>query len=202
MPQPTYLPLASGPPTTRLTQDAQYGIYLTNSQVTVYAYNTGKTALPVAAADGTSAEIVQRHAKSGGKAVFFALERYGLMPLIPGVEESDSNIVFMGGHVAVSAPAITMDGYTYTYRVEGRYFYAFKVPVWVDTTTGLPMGSTTIDRTPPSQNVLPAALFVDPGAAWAKRAPGDDPALFTPNTGTVMGATVRVIKVGPNIIQG
>lgn len=197
-----YLPLADPIPRTRLSLDAQIGIYLVNSQVTVYAHDTGKAAIPVAAADGAALEIVQRHAKSGGKAVFFALERYGLKPIIPGVEESDANIVFLGGRVVAAAPAVAVDGYTYIYRVEGVYFYAFKVPVWVDSAAGLPVGSTTNDRTPPSQNTLPAALFVDPGTAWAKTAPGDTTAILTETAGDNLASSVGAIKVGQNVVVG
>lgn len=164
-------------PASRFTLDAQQGIYTLDRKVTRYWHLSGNLAIPVAAADGAAPEIIKQYSATGGKVVFFVVERVGLMPLVPGKEVGDSNQVYLRGEVWVDAPATGLDGSQYAYHVEGYYLYVFKKPVWVDG-QGLPLSSKVTDRSDPKLNLLPAAAFIDlTSVKGAYAAPGDRVAL-------------------------
>ncbi len=144
----------------RFTGDYQLGLYGENRMGTTYFQDSGQLALAVQGVAGTACEIVNVDAPSGGKLVQFQVTRFGLMPLFPGVEKSDPNVIYLCGQVYVDAPAVTMDENRYWYGVSGWYAYAFLKPLTFGVDP-LPMGATTIDRTDPTLNVLPAAAAVD-----------------------------------------
>jgi hypothetical protein len=174
-----HLPYFTAPdppvPASRFTLDCQVGKYLTDRKVTVYYHDSGNVAVPVAAADGAAQEIIKQKAACGYKVVSFVVERFGLMPLVPGMEVGDPNSVYLRGRLWVDAPAINLDGGSYIYHVEGFYVYALKNPVWVNTAPGVPIGAKVTDRTDPRQNVIPVQAFIDPsGIKGGYSAPGDN----------------------------
>ncbi len=148
------------PPKTRKSTDYKVGVYVRNSLHTHYFQSSGKIAANVQGPDGTPCEVLQVAAPAGGKVVSFDVIRFGLMPLVPGPESSDTNVVYLDGQVDVEEQT-ALDGVRKWYRVSGHYRYAFLRPVFTASTTGLPFGVKPIDRDNPTDMVLPPEAFVD-----------------------------------------
>ena len=144
-------------PTSRLSSDYRRGLYLANAMTTRYVYGSGLLQIPLAKKDG-ECKFVRTSQPMMLMVVQFHVARLGLMPKYPSYEVSDPNLVFLGGEVDVSAPAIDLDGSTYTYDVSGYYVYGMKKPVFVK--DGLKMSALTIDTTAPGTNILPAVAAV------------------------------------------
>ncbi len=146
------------PSRTRQSGDYQLGVYARNSLITRYVQTSGKMAVAVQGVDGTPCEVLQVSAPYGAKIVKFDVIRFGLMPLVPGPEASDANVVYLTGEVDVEEQT-GLDGIRKWYRVSGWYLYAFLKPVF--TASGLPFGVKPIDRDNPPDMVLPPEAFVD-----------------------------------------
>lgn len=160
MPDPSQLPplpVLSN----RFTGDYFVGTYTHNHTVYRYRYASGNLMQQVQGPAGTAAEVVNTDAPAGGLLVTFEVVRYGLMPLVPGVITSDSNVVLLDGDIALEMQ-LAQNGKDYWFGCAGAYAYGYKVPVWVTSAGGLPFPVTTVDKTDPANApVLPQVAFVD-----------------------------------------
>lgn len=162
------------PRKTRQSADYQVGLYVRNMVVTRTTYESGKLVVPVAGQSGTPCEVVQVSAPHGGRLVTFDIAKFGLQPLVPGIESSDPNVVHVRSQVE-QEEQVAEDGVRRWFHVWGWHLYAFLKSL-VPGTDPLPFGCHTTDRTDPADNVLPPEAFVDVRAPLlGKMAPGDDP---------------------------
>ncbi len=178
------------PSRTRQSGDYQLGVYARNSLITRYVQTSGKMAVAVQGPDGTPCEVLQVSAPYGAKIVKFDVIRFGLMPLVPGPESSDSNVVYITGEVDVEEQT-GLDGIRKWYRVSGWYFYTFLRPVFTASATGLPFGVKPIDRDNPADMVLPPEAFVDTMRP-----------LTTQGVGTVLGGAAGSLASTASVAPG
>lgn len=155
---PPFSLTAQTTPKSRQSADDMVGVYLRREYIHRFIHRSGKLSVPVAGPDGTPCEIVQVSAPYGMKITKLDYIRFGLMPLVPGPEGSDPNVVYLGGEVDLENQTGN-DGVRKWYRVSGFYYYALLKPVF--TASGLPFGVSPSDRDDPKDMVLPPEAFVD-----------------------------------------
>lgn len=178
----------------RFTGDYQVGAYVADDVDVDFWHESGKLAVPIAAVSGNQ-EVIQWSAPFGGKVVTFEVVRFGLMPLVPGPESSDANVVYLRGRVKLKTQ-ISLNGSDYWYGVAGYYMYAFLAPVF--TASGLPFGVHVTDRTDPRDLVLPPDAFVD----TMKPLPTVQPAIVGSVTAGLLGGGAGSSVVQPGLAPG
>lgn len=115
----------------------------------VYHRLVGKLGVPLAGEDedGNTQDIIQVAKPRSFKTVTFSVEREGLPPELPAVEE-DSNQQLLESVIIPYGPTVTGDARTRVYRVDGLYLYALRKPV-TEGVDEMPQGHIPALSSPP-----------------------------------------------------
>jgi hypothetical protein len=146
------------------TQDHSNAPYTNWSFQITYEWAEGLAQLPVAEAPvagvpgGVSCEIVRESAPFGTMVVEWAAWRNGLVPDVPSPETDNPNLRLNFARIKPSSPPLDNAGKLHVYRISGEYRYLLLRPIWAPG-SGLWMGWTVYDKTPPGVHILSASQF-------------------------------------------
>ncbi len=143
----------------RYTQDYAIGAYVQDDEEVRYFHDAGLLPAAVQGPTATACEILSVCAPYGSLLVAYAVVRFGLAPLVPGIQKSDPNVIYLRGEVKI-AKQLDLGGENYWTTVTGWYLYALLKPLTFGT-DALPLGVNVTDRTDPATALLDAAAFVD-----------------------------------------